>query len=85
MLRVYYIGTDNNIHEFFCATNDSWTCLNAAPDQSPAWSSSDTMGPGAIGAIGWQNQVRMYYLYAGNVIQADLDGGTWTSQILSGA
>ncbi|KAE9373606.1 hypothetical protein N431DRAFT_465887 [Stipitochalara longipes BDJ] len=84
-LRIYYIGKDDEFLEFLCTTTDSWNCLSDSPDQSLAWTASDSTGPGAVGAIGWQNQVRFYYFHDGNMMQADLDGGTWTTMILPGA
>jgi hypothetical protein len=83
MLRVYYIGTDDEFHEFFCETTNSWDCLSDAPDQSASWTASDSPGPGAFGAIGWQNQVRFYYFHDGDLVQADLDGMAWATGIIS--
>jgi hypothetical protein len=83
MLRTYYIGTDNEFHEFRCATTTSWNCSSDVPDQATAWTSSDSAGPGAVGAIGWLDQVRFYYFHDGNIVQADLDDTKWVTDIIS--
>lgn len=82
MLRIYYVGTDNEFYEFRCATEASWNCGSDPPDQPGTWTLSDSTGRGAVGAIGWANQVRFYYFHRGNILQADLDGTNWQTAIV---
>jgi hypothetical protein len=82
MLRTYYIGTEKEFYEFWCATTTSWNCFSDVPDQSTAWTTSDSTGPGAVGAIGWVDQVRFYYFHEGDIVQADLDDTNWGTGII---
>jgi hypothetical protein len=36
-------------------------------------------------AIGWVDQVRFYYFHDGNIVQADLNVGSWSTVIIPGA
>ncbi|KUJ07229.1 uncharacterized protein LY89DRAFT_371883 [Mollisia scopiformis] len=82
ILRTYYIGSDEEIYEFGIESNSTWTTMTAAPDQSPHWSTSDSVGPGAIASLGWSDQMRLYYFHGGNLRQATLDNTTWSVQDL---
>lgn len=73
-LRTYYIGTDSEIHEFYGNPGEAFSPKS---DQSPHWDVLDSQGPGAIAGIGWSDQVRLYYVSGGKVVQTSLSNATW--------
>jgi hypothetical protein len=75
-MRTYYIGTDSEIHEFY---SDPGGPFSTKSDQSPHWGVLDTQGPGALAGIGWSDQVRLYYVSEGKVVQTTLSNATWAS------
>lgn len=75
-MRTYYVGTDSEIHEF--NSNPGGT-FSKKPDQSSQWEVLDTQGPGALAGIGWSDQVRLYYVSQGKLVQSSLNNTTWGS------
>jgi hypothetical protein len=75
-LEIYYIGTDSEIHGFYGNPGEAFSPKS---DQSPHWDVLDTQGPGEIAGIGWSDQVRLYYITGGKVVQTALSNATWVS------
>ncbi|KAE9379530.1 hypothetical protein N431DRAFT_434493 [Stipitochalara longipes BDJ] len=75
-LRTYYVGTDSEIHEFYGNPGEAFSPKS---DQSPHWDVLDSQGPGAIAGIGWSDQVRLYYVSSGKIVQTALSNATWGS------
>jgi hypothetical protein len=75
-MRTYYIGTDSQIHEFYSNPGGPF---QATSDQSPYWDVLDTQGPGAIAGVGWLDQVRLYYVSGGKIVQTALSNATWAT------
>jgi hypothetical protein len=75
-LRTYYVGTDSEIHEF---NSNPGGPFSKKSDQSPQWEVLDTQGPGALAGIGWSDQVRLYYVSQGKIVQSSLNNETWAS------
>jgi hypothetical protein len=48
-------------------------------DNSPEWPLSDRSAAGAIAGIGFDDQVRLYWVNGGKAVQADLNNQTWTA------
>ena len=76
-LRTYYVGTDLEIHEFY--GDGSGNKFSPKSDQSSQWKTLDTPGPGALAGIGWADQVRLYYVSGGKVVQTALSNTTWAT------
>ncbi|PMD20409.1 hypothetical protein NA56DRAFT_180764 [Hyaloscypha hepaticicola] len=75
-MRTYYVGTDSEIHEF---NSNPGGPFSKKSDQSPEWEVLDTQGPGALAGIGWLDQVRLYYVSQGKLVQSSLNNVTWAS------
>jgi hypothetical protein len=73
-LRTYYIGDDQEIYGFHATPGDAFMAMAG---QSAQWDTSDTQGPGAIAGIGWSDQVRLYYVSGGKIVQSALSNTTW--------
>jgi len=46
------------------------------PDQSQVWGTADA----GIGGLGWADQVKLYYMTGGALIEASLVNTTWTKR-----
>ena len=71
--RTYYIGANKQVYEQFKRAG-SWS---AQSDQSPVWQSVDRVGAG-IAAVGWLDQIRLYYISDGRLVEEALNGTTWS-------
>jgi len=71
--RLYYLGTDKQIYEYKADEVGNWT---TSPDQSNEWALNDET-QGRIAAIGWDDQVRVYYQSNGEVVESSLSGDVW--------
>lgn len=72
--RTYFIGRDKEVWEFGLNDKQEW---NPDPAQSPVWADCD-YAAGGITAIGWDDQIRFYYVVGGEVVQAALSGTSWS-------
>jgi hypothetical protein len=75
ILRAYYVGTDKEVYEY---VDESGVWLKQ-PDQSPVWGTADA----SIAGVGWADQVRLYYMTGGVLVEAALRNTTWTKKRIS--
>lgn len=73
-LPTYYISDDLGIYGFHATPGDAFGMTAA---RSAQWDTSDTQGPGAIADIGWSDQVSLYYISGGKMVQSALSNTTW--------
>jgi hypothetical protein len=78
--RLYFVGTDHNVYEFYEGATGGWTPV---PDHVDAWASIDEIA-GGIAAIGWGSDIRFYYVSGGEMVQAVLTGTTpaWSEGVI---
>ncbi|CAG8978536.1 hypothetical protein HYALB_00012267 [Hymenoscyphus albidus] len=77
-LHVYYTGLDSLIYEF-TGSNASSTKTNYSTQPSPQreWSASDIVG-GAVTAVGWDSNVRIFHQSQGVLIEGAQTNGTFS-------
>ena len=73
LFRTYYVGENKEVYERY-KQGDTWT---GESDQSPVWPTADRPGAG-IAAVGWQDQIRLYYISTGRLVEEVLMGGNWS-------
>lgn len=75
-LTIIQVGTNKELYEYTTAStaNTAWT---STPDQSSEWALDDQVS-GRIAAIGWDDQVRLYYQSDGEVVENVLSGNVWS-------
>lgn len=73
-LRTYYIGADNHLYETWNqGTGQTWN----ATDYMTFWPKVDFTAVGSLASISWDDQVRVYYVSASNMVELLLND-TWT-------
>ncbi|CZT52778.1 uncharacterized protein RSE6_14148 [Rhynchosporium secalis] len=74
-IRAYYIGSDKEIYEML--DPGAGTVWSTDTDRDPNWPKADFSAAGGLVGIGWDDQVRVYYVSGGVVKQLSLSGGNW--------
>ncbi|XMA07259.1 hypothetical protein WAI453_000050 [Rhynchosporium graminicola] len=74
-IRAYYIGSDKEIYEML--DPGAGTVWSTDSDRDPNWPKADFSAAGGLVGIGWDDQVRVYYLSGGVVKQLSVSGGNW--------
>ncbi|CZS92038.1 uncharacterized protein RCO7_10784 [Rhynchosporium graminicola] len=71
-IRAYYIGSDKEIYEML--DPGAGTVWSTDSDRDPNWPKADFSAAGGLVGIGWDDQVRVYYLSGGVVKQLSSKG-----------
>ena len=71
--RMFYIGANKEIYEYFSQDGVNWTWQR---DEFPGGQTADNPS-GGIAAVGWQNQTCLYYVSGGRLIENAWNGTNW--------
>jgi hypothetical protein len=72
-LTIYYLRTDSEIYELYDNPEGPFSTKS---DQSSYLDTCNTQDPGAPVGIGWSDQVRLYYVSGGKMVQTSLSNAT---------
>jgi hypothetical protein len=78
-LRTYYIGNDTEVYEMLGPATMNGFSWKPNSDQSHIWPTADSNSVGSLVGIGWEDQVRLYYVMGGKIEQLNLSNKTWTA------